>query len=304
MPQYSAVISGDSALFAKENRTAVSQLYSFPSAVRRFPLKLRVFKALQYWHADCLFDGRAGGGDISRTEVEGMRVLKLLRIVGFILAGSLAAAGAHATSVLSGSFTADNDVFVYLSTSASQLGTLIGSGNNWQSTFYATPASLSAGTTYYLNVEAINGDSGSYSAGGFIGDFTLSGGATFSNGQTTLLTSTAGWVASYNDNNGSDTAQPWVQPTGSVESEGANGVSPWGTVSGVSASAMWIWAADLRSGDGSAPGNQCASCTVDFQTSFTTAGTAVPEPGSMALLGAGLAGFAFARRKRILGGAA
>lgn len=226
-----------------------------------------------------------------------MNVLKLLRTVVVVLAGSVAATSADATSILSGSFTADNYIYVYLSTSASDRGTLIGSGNNWQSTFYVNPTALAAGTTYYLNVEAINGDSGSYSAGGFIGDFTLSGGSTFSNGQSELLTSTTGWLAGYNDSNGSNTAQPWVRPTGSAIVLGANGASPWGTVSNLSSSANWIWASDLRSGNGSAPGSQCAACTVDFQTSFTTA-AAVPEPASSAAFLTSLAALGLVRRKR------
>lgn len=223
-------------------------------------------------------------------------MLKLLRIMAIVLAGGFVAAGAQAGSILSGSFTADNYIYVYLSTSASDRGTLIGSGNNWQSTFYVNPTALNAGTTYYLNVEAINGDSGGYSAGGFIGDFTLSGGATFSNGQSELLTSTTGWLAGYNDSNSSNTAQPWVRPTGSAVALGQNGVSPWGSVSNLSSSAFWIWASDLRSGNGSTPGSQCAACTVDFQTAFTTA-AAAPEPASAAALLAGLAGLGFVRWK-------
>lgn len=224
-------------------------------------------------------------------------MLKLLWIAGLVLAASLVAAGTHAAVILSGSFTADNYVYVYLSTSANDRGTLIGSGNNWASTFYVTPASLTPGTTYYLNIEAINGDGGAYSAGGLLGDFTLSGGATFGNGQTELLTSASSiWKAGYNDSNGNNTAQTWLRPTGSAVALGLNGTSPWGTIGGISNQAAWIWASDIQSGNGSSPGSQCASCTVDFQTSFTVA--AVPEPGSVAAFGVGLAGLALVLRRR------
>ena len=219
-----------------------------------------------------------------------------------ILGGAmlLATVGSGSAAIqLSGNLTADNSFFAYLSTSADTRGTLIGSGNSWSTAFTLTTSTLTAGQTYYLNIEAINGDAGQYSAGGLLGAFTLTGGATFANGLSTVLTNgSSGWVAGYNNSNSSFTAQTWVQPTGSVVVEGTNGTSPWGTISGISTSASWIWASDsLSEKPGfTAPRNQCAGCTVDFQIQINTA---APEPASLSLFGLAAAGLgAIVRRRR------
>ena len=214
--------------------------------------------------------------------------------------GLLGSTAAHASAILTGNFGADNYAFVYLSTSATSLGTLIGSAAGWNPATAITSTNLADGT-YYLNVEVINGDPGStYSAGGFLGDFSLTSGATFSTGSTRLLTGTSGWLASYNNANYNDTVQAWVAPTGSPLSEGANGISPWGTISGISSSANWIWAGGSQASDGQATeGNQCAACTIDFQAKIT-----VPEPAGWTVMLVGLVGLGAAaslRRKQAAG---
>ncbi len=214
-------------------------------------------------------------------------------IVAALAAATIAAGGfgtstARADAILTGNFGFDNYGFVYISTNASTLGTLIGSAATWNPSTALAATRLFGGMTYYINVEAINGDPGnSYSAGGFLGSFSLSNGGTFSNGTTGLVTGTSDWLGSYNDPNYSDSAQPWRKPTGSVANEGLNGISPYGFISGISSSANWIWASDSEFG--AANGYQCGACTVDFQTTITTA---VPEPSSWTVMLMGLAGLA------------
>src|ERR1700761_2659320 len=222
-----------------------------------------------------------------------------LAIAAFAL-GLFGPGAAHATAILTGNFAADNYAFVYLSTSADSRGTLIGQSSGWNPATALSPTNLADGT-YYLNVEVINADSGLYSQGGFLGDFSLSGNATFSTGGTRLLTGASGWLASYNNSNFSYTQQAWVTPTGTAMSEGANGISPWGTISGISGSANWIWASDLQSGLAlGTPGTQCAACTIDFQTQLTV----VSEPASLSVMLIGLTGLAALRRRRGQAGAA
>jgi hypothetical protein len=57
-----------------------------------------------------------------------------------------------------------NYAFVYISTSATSRGTLIGTANTWNPASAIAATTLFGGMTYYINVETINGDPGqSYS---------------------------------------------------------------------------------------------------------------------------------------------
>jgi hypothetical protein len=225
-------------------------------------------------------------------EGEIMRQACGLQLRTMLTASALAAFSlaqfAHATTI-SGDLTVDNAFYAYISTSNSSLGTLVASGNNWGATFSFSSFALTPGQTYYLQIEGIN-----YGGpGAFIGDFTLSdAGFQFANGTQTLLTDITDWSASFNDTNSDpSTQQPWVTPTGGVVSEGANGVSPWGTRSGISGSADWI--------DGATNGlTTCVNCTVDFSAVITPNITGVPEPGTLGLLLGGFAGVGLIRSRR------
>ena len=89
----------------------------------------------------------------------------LAGLASMLLAASLGSARAD---TLTGNLTADNAFYAFVSSDNSVLGTQIGSGNDWGSTFTTTPTSLAPGT-YYLQIEAIN-----YGGpGAVIGDFFI-----------------------------------------------------------------------------------------------------------------------------------
>jgi len=73
-----------------------------------------------------------------------------------------------------------------------------------------------------------------------------------------------------------------------VFSGGNNGISPWGTIAGISNNAKWMWKNVAGDPDPTQGGSGAAEMLI-FRTS-------VPAPGSLALLGLG--GLAVARRRR------
>lgn len=216
------------------------------------------------------------------------------------LTAALGAGFAQATT-LSGDLTVDNAFYAYVSTNPSVLGTLVASGNNWMSNVTLPSTALTPGKTNYLQIEAIN-----YGLwGGFIGDFSLSGsGFRFANGSQSLVTNTANWLGIYNDSNSDpSTPQAWVEPTGSVVSQGPLVSYPWDVVcpgcnTGIDPSADWIWPSNAfwpgKYGDPTY--GACQYCTVDLSTAITP--VAAPEPATLPLLATGLAGFILVRRRR------
>src|SRR5689334_19753491 len=104
---------------------------------------------------------------------------------------TLVAAATYASATnISANLTVDNSFDYYLSTSDSVLGTLIGSGNNWQVTSQFTSA-LTPGVTNYIHVVALNAGG----PAGFIGDFSLSDTSfQFINGTQQLLTNPIDWA--------------------------------------------------------------------------------------------------------------
>ena len=220
------------------------------------------------------------------------RVLRRFFIVTISALASISAVNSAKATNISGNLTADNAFFAYISTNDAVLGTLVAQGNSWPTTFSFSGATLTPGVTNYLHIEAIN-----YGGpGAFIGQFTLSdAGFQFANGSQSLLTGTTNWAGIYNNDNSSVTAQPWVMPTAGVVSFGANGVGPWGTKTGISSSALWIWPNDASSLPGVAA---CEFCTVDFSTPIIST---IPEPATLLMLGSGIIGLAgLFRRKRTL----
>ncbi len=191
-------------------------------------------------------------------------------------------ATAASATVLTGKLNVDNSFAAYYTTNNAIQGTLIASGNDWTHTYLLSQA-LTTGTTGYLHIKAVN----SGGPGGFLGAFTLSdAGFKFANNTQTLLTGDS--ALGYNTTGWSNA---WSTPV----IEGVNGVGPWGTMAAYgSSNPDWVWKSQTIGRDDFS--------TVYFSAKLISTGIVVdnnlPEPGSLALIGLGLAGLAGLRKRR------
>jgi hypothetical protein len=150
----------------------------------------------------------------------------LLAIMLCLALFTLSASGAIVTTHM----TVDDAFELYLSTDDSQLGTFIGSGNTWTTTYTFT---LTPSTTNYIHVV---GHDVYRVIAGFIGDFSLDdSNYQFVNGSQSLVTNSADWVVS---------ATGFGSGYTSPDAYASNGDGPWGFRNGISADAKWIWTND------------------------------------------------------------
>lgn len=184
-------------------------------------------------------------------------------------------------TTLTANLTADDTFSMYISTADNVLGTLIGSDPQSYGSFSSPESFTTALTsgTYYIHIVAKD-IYGGWAA--FLGDFSLSDSDyKFVNGTQHILTNIDNWKVYVDSFGGTQ---------GTVKSQGKNGIWPWyGPITNISTDAEWIWSdATLTEGD-----------TVYFSTtiSVNSPTSAVPEPSTCILLGAGLAGFGYMRRR-------
>jgi hypothetical protein len=211
--------------------------------------------------------------------------------LGTGLALAIMTASANA-AILNLNLTADNAFAVYLSTNDAVLGTPIGSGNDWPTT-YSFSASLNPGSNYYIHVIGTNwtsangfpfgppGDPSNPDA--FIGSFNLSGGGfKFANGLTSLSTDTTHWSAIVAPDNVN-----WVLPTTTPQAFAVNGGGIWGSArpgpeTNIDAAAQWIW----------------SQPDTGLYADFSTQISAVPEPSTWAMMILGFFGIGLVAYRR------
>lgn len=95
-------------------------------------------------------------------------------------------------------------------------------------------------------------------------------------------------------NGGGNASKGWTALTAGP----VNGSSPWGLQSGIDAAARWVWYSSNGDTDPTSPGFNHDEWLVFRIAVASTPNEPVPLPGTVALLGAGLAGLGLLRRRQ------
>jgi hypothetical protein len=222
---------------------------------------------------------------------------RYLPVLALLLGVVLSPAPATAATVTA-TLTADNYYAVYLGTRTGRDVRFIGRNElgpngspgsfNWSR---AETWAFDPLASDYLYIAAWSDNS---VAQGLIGQFTYAGGQFLTN-------LTDGWeVALGNLDLGDNSPAPTVGEFGGVVAAASwnsvqyfqnHGVSPWGTIAGISGSAKWIWGTPNLNQSGSGAGEYQI-----FRRPLADI-TPVPLPAPFALLGAGLALLPALRRR-------